>query len=292
MNPKVASRFRFGAHQYLWAPRWSDETLNLLDHIRALGVELFEVSLGDEIVFTPRRLRQRIQALGLELAIGPGAEWPMDCDLSDDDPENRARGLAWHRRMVDLAAESGALAYGGALYGHPGKVLRRRPPPDEFPRMAEGLHELAAYAARAGVTLAIEPMSRFRTHLVNTPEQAVRLVQLADHSNLRIALDTFHLVTEVRDYGAAVRTAGSLLWSVHACENDRGVPGGGLVPWDEIFDAMDAAPAPVRLLLETYATGLGDFGFARGVFQDLCPDGDTFAREGIAFLRRLAAAHA
>ena len=35
-----------------------------------------------------------------------------------------------------------------------------------------------------------------------------------------------------------------LLWGLHACENDRGVPGGGLVPWREIFAALKQIWSP------------------------------------------------
>ena len=42
-------------------------------------------------------------------------------------------------------------------------------------------------------------------------------------------------------------------------------------------------------ILEGYNTALGDFAFRRGVFRDLCPDGDDFVRRGVTFLRgRLA----
>ena len=39
--------------------------------------------------------------------------------------------------------------------------------------------------------------------------------------------------------------------------------------------------------METYNTGLGDFAFERGIFQDLCPDGRAFVEKGTAFLRGL-----
>jgi hypothetical protein len=41
--------------------------------------------------------------------------------------------------------------------------------------------------------------------------------------------------------------------------------------------------------LETYNSGLGDFAYERGIFQDLCPDGRAFVEKGIAFLRALEA---
>ena len=280
---------KYGAHGYLFTRSWSDADVRFLDLARELGLDMFELSVGDDVVFDPRLTGRRAASLGLDLIIGPGGRWPLDADLSSDAAADRARGLAWHKRQVDLAAELGAWAYAGCLYGHPGVVKRRRPPADELPRAAEGLHTLAAHAAARRVTLVLEPMSRFRTHLINTPSQLARLIDLAGHANIKATFDTYHAVTEVRDYAEGLRLLGPRLALVHACENDRGVPGGGLVPWEAVFRTLAEIGFDGTVGLETYNTGLGDFAFERGIFQDLCPDGRAFVEKGVAFLRALEA---
>jgi D-psicose/D-tagatose/L-ribulose 3-epimerase len=283
---------RFGAHIFLWVERWSDDdAARLLERARGLGLSVLEIAVGDDMTIAAAPLRRRAEAAGMQLVLSPGDGWPADCDISADDPAHREKGVAWHARWIRAAGECGAVAYTGALYSHPGTVLRRRPPADELPRTAENLHRLADEAARAGLVLALEPMSRFRTHLVNTPDQAMRLIELAGHPALRVLLDTYHVITEVRDYATAARTLAPRLWGLHACESDRGVPGGGLVPWDALFGALATAGMPPYVILEGYNTALGDFACRRGVFQDLCPDGDAFVRQGLEFLRgRIAAA--
>jgi D-psicose/D-tagatose/L-ribulose 3-epimerase len=280
---------KYGAHCYLFTRRWSDAGVRYLDEAAELGLEMFELSVGDDVVFNPRLTGGRAAELGLDLILGPGGLWPLDCDLSSDDPAERAKGLAWHKRQVDLAAELEAIAYAGSLYGHTGVVKRRRPPPDEYPRTAAGLHALAEYAAARRVAVALEPMSHFRTHMVNTPAQLLRLIAMADHPNLRALFDTYHAMTEVRDYAGAVRALGPRLLAVHACENDRGVPGGGLVPWDAVFGALAETGFDGYVGLETYNSSLDDFAFERGMFHDVCPDGRAFIREGVAFLRSVEA---
>jgi D-psicose/D-tagatose/L-ribulose 3-epimerase len=275
----------YGAHSYLFTRRWSDADVRYLDVAAELGLGMFELSVGDDVVFDPRLTGRRARDLGLDLIVGPGGLWPLDCDLSSDEPAERARGLAWHKRQADLAAELGAVIYAGCLYGHAGVVKRRRPPADEFSRTAEGLHALAEYAAARHVAIALEPMSHFRTHLVNTPAQLMRLIDLAGHPNLRTLFDTYHAITEVRDYAEGLRTLGPRLAAVHACENDRGIPGGGLVPWEAVFGALAEIGFDGYVGLETYNSSLGDFAFERGMFHNVCPDGRAFIREGVAFLR-------
>jgi len=278
---------KLGAHSYIWCDHWSDQSLPLLEHARSLGAETLEISVGDDVHFDPRRTGQAAADLGLELTIGPGGVWPMDCDISLPDAADRARGLQWHKGAVALAAEMGAVAYCGALYGHPGHVERRKPTDDEYRWIAENLHELGAFAAERGITVVLEPMSHFRTHLANRPEQIARLVDMADHPSIMALLDTYHLVTEVRDYAEAVREVGSRLWGIHACENDRGVPGGGLVPWEAFAGALREIGFDGYVCLETYNSGLNGFAASRGLFGDPCPDGDEFVRVGLGFVRRV-----
>ena len=279
--------YTYGAHIFLWVERWSDAHLDLIDRAAALGLGCLEIAVGDDVECLPAKARERAQACGIELIVSPGGEWPMACDISRDNPDERALGLAWHTREIERAAEFGAIAYTGALYGHPGNVERRVPPADELPRTAEHLHTLATRAADLGVALALEPMSHFRTHLVNTPAQAMRLIELADHPNLYVLFDTYHMVTETRDYAAAIAALAPRLWGVHACENDRGVPGGGLVPWEDLFQALHRTHFNGHILLETYNSALGGFAEQRGMFHGVCPDGDAFVRTGIAHLEAM-----
>ncbi|MCW8129433.1 MAG: sugar phosphate isomerase/epimerase [Planctomycetota bacterium] len=276
---------RLGVHCYLFTERWSDAALPILDRCKALGAGAFEIAVGDDVRFSFKETRARAEALGLSLTLSPGGAWPEGCDASSDNPEMRARGIAWHKRWIDACAETGAVAYTGNMYGRTGDVKKRRPPPDEFRRVVDALRELSEHAQRRGVVLAFEPMSHFRTHLINTPEQAARVLEAVAHPNCRVVLDTYHLATEIRDYGAGIRLLKDKLWCLHACENDRGCPGGGLVPWPEIFAALRATGFDGLLMLETYNSSIGDFAYERAMFHNVCPDGEAYARRGFAFLK-------
>jgi D-psicose/D-tagatose/L-ribulose 3-epimerase len=279
----------YSAHCYIFTDRWSDDQIGLLDIAHNLGLDGFEIATGDDVKFEPALARQRAHALGLELTISPGGLWPRECDLSNPDAGNRAQGLAWHCKQVDTGAMIGATAYTGALYGHPG-VLHFRPLSDgEQHWLAEGLFKLADYGQRQGVEIVIEPMSHFRTHVVNTAAQAVRLIETVGHPNLSMLLDTYHLVTEVRDYCEQIRLARGKLWGLHACESDRGAPGNGLVPWVSVFNALKAIEFDGHMVFESYNSSIGampgDFACSRGMMHHVCDDGQAFVRDGMAFLK-------
>ncbi len=280
---------RYGAHCYLFTNRWSNESLDLLDAARELGLDWFEIAVGDDVSFTADLTRRRAKDIELELIVSPGGRWPAGCDLASDSLEERRAGLAWHKRQVDLANELGAVAYAGALYGHPGVIKRRPSTEPENRSIAELLHELAEYAAQGGIQIVLEPMSHFRTHVVNNPDQLNHLIDLADHSNLLVLLDTFHLLTEIRDYALAIRSAKERLWGMHLCENDRGVPGSGLIPWPAIFSTLAEIGFQGHLGLESYNSSIPGFAYERGMFHNVCPDGSAFVRESLDFVHRQVA---
>ena len=85
---------KFGSHSYIFTDRWTDDSLPILDTAKALGLDCFEIGVGDDVIFSPQKTRRAAAALGLELAISPGGKWPYECDLASDDPAQRAAGLA------------------------------------------------------------------------------------------------------------------------------------------------------------------------------------------------------
>lgn len=277
---------KYGAHSYLFTPSWNDAQLDILGHARDLGLDFFEIGIGDDVCFNLRKTRKAAEQLGLELVVSPGGLWPLHCDLSADEEEDRAEGLLWHRRAIDQAALVGASAYTGALYGHPGTVKKRRPPMDEALRTAEGLRGLAEYGQDKGVEVVIEPMSHFRTHMINTPDQAMRMVRLTDHPNLKVSLDTYHLVTEILDYKEAILTVKDSLWGMHMSESNRGVPGNGLIPWKAIFSGLKEIGFDGYMLFEAYNSSIDDFAFERGMFHNVCPDPAVFIQDGLSFLKK------
>ncbi len=117
---------KFGSHSYIFTERWTDDCLPILDTVKGLGLDCFDIAVGDDVPFNAHKTRQRAEELGLELMISPGGAWPLECDLSSEEAGERQAGLRWHQKQVDLAHELCATAYSGSLYGHTG-VVRRHP---------------------------------------------------------------------------------------------------------------------------------------------------------------------
>ena len=207
--------------------------------------------------------------------------FPPDRDLIHPDAGPRENAARYIRGAIDAAAALGSQTLSGpALRERRPRVAadaRRARARPRAPRRRRSA-PLSAYAADAGVRLGLEPLNRFETSFVNIADQAIEIIDRVDSPGLGILLDTFHMNLEEKSIGDAIRATGSRLSHFHACENDRGAPGSGHVPWDEVADALHAIDFEGPVVIESFtdqvvtiaargrrlATGRREPGRARG----------------------------
>ncbi|TML87979.1 MAG: sugar phosphate isomerase/epimerase [Actinobacteria bacterium] len=106
--------------------------------------------------------------------------------------------------------------------------------------------------------------------------------------NVGIHLDTYHMNIEEKSWAEPIALAGKRLCHFHLCENDRGIPGSGLVDWEELFGALGKLHYDGYAGLESFVDVSDDMVAGTCVWRDLAPSGDVLVAEGTAFLRRLA----
>jgi D-psicose/D-tagatose/L-ribulose 3-epimerase len=203
----------------------------------------------------------------------------------------REAGAAYVRTAIAAAAAVGATNLVGPLYAGVGRTWLATP--DERARdmdlLVSQLRPLAALAADQGVTLCLEPLNRFETSFINLSAQAVEVVDRVDHPAFQMMLDTFHMNIEERSLGDAIRLAGARLRHVHTCENDRGAPGSGHIPWAEIAAALREIGYRGPVVIETFTSQVTSIARAAAVWRPLAESQDELARNGLAFLRQLFA---
>ena len=209
-----------------------------------------------------------------------------DRDLAHEDPAKRQNALDYLERLFELAAAVGSPHVCGPAYSAVGKERRSEDArPAERRRVVDGLRRAAERAGEHGVLLALEPLNRYETDLVNTAEQGLELCDEIGAGNVGLLLDTYHLNIEEKSVGDALRLAGDQLFHVHACENDRGTPGTGHVPWDEVFAALRDVGYDRQLVIESFTPLVQEIARAVSLWRPLDAEGDALATAGLRFLR-------
>jgi D-psicose/D-tagatose/L-ribulose 3-epimerase len=281
---------KFGVNAWIWvAPLTTDEVKRLAPRAKSLGAEWFEVPLEDPALIDATEVAAVLR--DLELGTSVCAVIGADRDLIHPDAAIRDNGMAYLRTAINVAAELGPTSVAGPLYSAVGRCWQMTA--DERARdidlLVQQLRTLAEYAGDRGVVLCIEPINRFETSFINLAEQAIEVIDRVDHPACQIMLDTFHMNIEESSLGAAIRAVGPRLKHFHACENDRGTPGSGHVPWQDVADGLKAIGYDGPVVIESFTADVKTIARAAAIWRPLAATQDALARDGLVFLKQLLA---
>lgn len=269
-----------GINLWNWENLLGPACAGLPAKVREMGFDAIELPMtapacGEE-------LEKEVADSGLEVSLC--ASLGVGKDLSHFDEAPRRAAMDYLTACLETGARLGAKVLCGPLYTGGGK--RHRLPDDEKKRewdyAVKGLRALAVHARSCGVRLAIEPLNRYRTSVINTTDQAIALVKDINEDNVGIHYDTYQACLEEKDLCASLQIAvqsGKLL-HFHACANNRGAPGEGIIPWNTVLDLLTDGGYQGHITMETFAQGGLDDSFIR-----VHEAPDVLAANGLRFLR-------
>ena len=237
-----------------------------------LGYDGVELMVVRPERLDPAAIRALAAELGLEIAaVASGALGLAErlTLLAADDATERLAAERL-RELIVLAAQLDAPivtigSFRGRLAWTGGTIGRTR--------LVAALRRAAEQAAEYGVRLALEPLNRYETDIVNNVNEGLALIDEVEHSRLGLLLDTFHANIEEPSLYDCFRQASAAgrLWHVHLGDSNRLPPGQGHVDFAGIVEALRASGYQGNLSAELLAL----------------PDPDTAAIATIEYMRHL-----
>jgi D-psicose/D-tagatose/L-ribulose 3-epimerase len=272
---------KLGIHAYAWCSQWSNETLDLIDRVKKMGLDFIELPLMVLETFDAKAISERLKKI--ELGATTSTVLMEDTDITSDDAKVRENGVKYLKDCVKATHDVGATSFTGVIYSQHVKSVNKRPTEQTWKFSAECLKKVAQYAKPLGVSLGLEPVNRYETYLINTCEQALKLKDMINEDNVKIHLDTYHMNIEEKSFYDATKMAGKDLIHYHLCENDRGIAGTGLVDWDDIFKALSEIDYKGYAALESFVDTTDNM--ITWVWRQLAPSGDLLLKQGSEFIR-------
>ena len=212
------------------------------DHLRPiarLGYDGVELAVRDPARVDVEALLAALRRDGLAVpAIGTGQAW-NDERLSFTAAEAGVRAAALQRfgQHLVLASRLKAVAIVGLIRGVTQPGVGRS---QAMAWLVDALRECAAAARPLGVDLVVEPINRYETDLVNTVDEALRLLEQVQADNIGLLPDTFHMNIEEPSIEASLRRAGRHIRHFHVADSNRRHPGAGHLDFGRILATLQS----------------------------------------------------
>lgn len=280
---------QIGFNVLAWSAVVSDDLNPLADRLKSIGYEGIECFVGAaDQPAAYQRFGKHVKDLGMGMTavtvVGP------DTNPISDSAAIRAKGLDRIKWSIDRAHELNATILCGPFHSAHAHFAQHPPQEQELGWAAEVLHAAGMHAAQANIILAPEALNRFECYLCNTMEQLSGLIKQVNHPNVRAMFDTHHANIEEKSYATALSTIAPLLAHVHISENDRGTPGSGHLPWDDIYANLAAINYSGWLTIEAFSRNDPNFANSIGVWREYNEPWDI-AEQGFAFIRDMSKKH-
>ena len=279
---------KFGVNSFVWvSPCTTEAVKELAPKVKSMGFDILEIACENPDLLDIQTIKNVIEENRLSAIIcgvfGPDRNI---CSFNPKICKNAREYILW---LIDAAAQLGSQVVCGPMYSAVGKDhledsdSRKK----EWDLAVSELRKMADYAAGKGIKLALEPLNRFETDMINTVSQGITFINDVERENIGFHLDTFHMHLEEKSSPEAIRLAGDKIFHFHACENDRGVPGTGQVHWQEIAPALKSTKYQGPIVIESFTSQVKEIARAVNIWREIAPSQDAIATQGLQFLKTL-----
>jgi 5-keto-L-gluconate epimerase len=243
-----------------------------LARIAGLGYDGVELAIRDPGLVDLDELERLIRRHNLIVpAVGTGQAWGEEgLSFTDPDPSVRRTAIERIKSHVPVAARFKAERPAVIIVGLVRGIVKPGVDPAQaMDWLIEALRECSETARPHGIRLALEPINRYETTLINNAAQGLELIGRVGADNFGLLLDTFHMNIEEPNIEDSIKQTGKRIFHFHVADSNRWYPGAGHLDFKSVLKAL-------------FATGYA--GFVSGEFIPK-PDATTGAQKAIEYLR-------
>lgn len=284
---KGVHMFKFGVNTFIWSEFFTEKDVSLIEKAKSLGFEVIDIGIMDPEKFPTKQVREKVKEVGIEVVAM--TVLPENANIIDPNPEIRRNGVEFLKKGVDINVEIGSKILGGVNYAAAGYVTGKPRTRDEWDWSVESMQEVGVYAKnKSDMIIAVEALNRFETHFLNIAEDAVKYCKDVGTGNIKVHLDSYHMIREELSFTEAVEACGNdFLGFVHVCESNRGIPGTGLVPWKEFFKALKKNGYQGPLVIEAFDPSFKELNRITATWRTFADTGEELAIQGLKNLKEI-----
>jgi len=282
----MAIDLKYGVSTWLWESPFSTDSISLFPKIKSMGFDVVEIPVEDPKLIDGLKVKQALAENGLQPTIC-GVFGPTK-DLTSEDVSLHENCFNYVEQCFELCNLLDVEFLAGPMYSAVGKarMVSENQRKIEWQLAVKNLQKVCKIANGFGQSIALEPLNRFESDLVNTAEDVMRLVRHINESNAKVLLDGFHMTIEEKNVRDAINSVGDKLIHVQVSENHRGIPGTGLTPWNDFKFGLEDISYKGAMVIESFTPEIKELAGAVCIWKNLAKSQDEFASKGIQFLKK------
>ena len=275
----------YGISSYVWVSPFRNSDEAVLQKAKDFGFDIFEAAVETVGSFDPHVVKDIADKIGIKVYIC--GCFGATRDPGSENPEIRKEAIAYLKTCIDYAVVTGSPYVSGPMYATSGVAMLRTPDEKEamMKRIVESLKDVGEYAEKRGVKLAIEPLNRYETDVVNTVDDGLALIERIGGGPFGFLLDMFHMSIEEKSFVKAIEKAGERLYDFHACANDRGTPGEDHFDWVSVAGELKKIGYKGPVVIESFTSGIKEIAKSASLWHPVAPSMDYLASNGLKFLK-------
>ena len=279
----------YGVSTWLWtSPFTTASAKELFPKIAQMGFDVVEIAVEDPALIDIGEVKKVLKEFNLTGHIC-GAFGPTR-DFTHEDESVHKHCLSYIDSCLEFCTALETGFFGGPMYSAVGKARMVSPEQRkiEWDRAVKNVRKVCNMAKSRGLKIALEPLNRFESDLINTVDDLLRFINDINHPAAAIMLDGFHMNIEERDVETAIINAGNKLIHMQVSENYRGTPGTGQARWDEYRSGLEKINYNGTVTIESFTPDNKELAGAVCFWHPMADSQDKFAEEGLRFLKRWA----
>ena len=282
----MINNIKYGVSTWLWESPFNTQSIALFPKIKEMGYDLVEIPVEDPELINGQLVKKALEDNGLE-AVVCGAFGPTK-DLTHKEAAVHQNCFDYLEKCFQLCNLWEVDFLAGPMYAAVGKarMLPLEERKKEWDLAVTNIGKVCAMAQDHGLSIALEPLNRFESDLINTAEDVMRFIRDINHSKAKVLLDGFHMTIEESNIAKAIKLVGDKLLHVQVSENHRGIPGTGLTPWTDFAEGLKAIDYKGAMVIESFTPEIKELAGAVCIWKNLAESQDEFASLGIDFLRK------
>lgn len=215
-------------------PHFPDKLKDKLAHIKALGFAGYEID-GKLLLESPEQMGRAIKDVGLPVTTACGG---YEGHIGDYDETRRQRAIQEIGAILKAVKEVGGhgmvVPAGWGLHDQ----ADTRTKEEDFAVLSDSLKQLDAVAESLALTIYLEPLNKEEDHLLNTLDQARRLIIENQLRNVKIMADFYHMYQEEADIEDALRRNIDYIGHIHLADHHRFQPGTGKIDFKHYLQIL------------------------------------------------------